>query len=681
MTNKTRGQPLTGDVAMAPPSKPVMPGFSGEEAALPAPESKARRRTIHVAAVFALAVSIAYLSWRVGFTFGSLWLAIPLWLLELHAVVGLFLFTFSLWDIDSAVIPPPVLQTDQRIAVLIPTYNEPSEVLLPTVAAAVALEPAHETWVLDDGHRPWVREMATSLGARYLTREKNDHAKAGNLNNALEYIDADLLAILDADHVVMPGFLTNTIGYFNDPKIAVVQTPQDFYNVDSFEHGRNRSWFWRDRRAISFNEQRLFYRAIQPGKNRWGAAFWCGTNAVVRAKALRDVGGVAFETVTEDIHTTIRMHRRGWHTMYHNEVLARGLAARDADQYQSQRLRWGTGAMQLLHTEHPLTGPGLTPTQRIAYAATILGWFDAWRTLGYVLIPFAVIFTGASPIHAGALTFALAFGVTFIVQRVALALLSRGYAPMGLATLFEFIRLQITMTATLSYLRPGERPFQVTAKKGADVRHRNDAPWLLWLLLALTGAAAIWFALSLTGATGVTYSVRWTVYGAAFWATVNAALLIAAIERIRSDRFATDRRTAVRLQIAGDVLVDSLTTHLIDISMGGALVRAEGAIPEGVVHELTFHFEGGSSDALNCIERSRQLVGGGGTVLSLQFADHQDRAISSLAVGLFQGMTLSNDDIANGKHIDREPRGLVKNPYRFSRTSQTGAALTGSTAQ
>jgi cellulose synthase (UDP-forming) len=552
------------------------------------------------------------------------------------------LFTFSLWDIDSAVVPPPVVHTDLRIAVLIPTFNEPSEVLLPTVAAAVALEPAHDTWILDDGHRPWVREMAASLGARYLSREKNDHAKAGNLNNALEYIDADLVAILDADHVVMPRFLTNTIGYFDDPRIAIVQTPQDFYNVDSFEHGPNRSWFWRDRRAVSFNEQRLFYRAIQPGKNRWGAAFWCGTNAVVRASALRDVGGVAIETVTEDIHTTIRLHRRGWHTIYHNEVLARGLAARDADQYQSQRLRWGTGAMQLLHTEHPLTGPGLTLPQRVAYAATILAWFDAWRTLGYVLIPLAVVFTGASPIHAGALTFALAFGVTFFSQRVALALLSRGYAPLGIATLFEFIRLQTTMTATLSYLRPGERSFQVTAKEGAGARHRNDAPWLLWLLVALSGAAATWFVLTLAGVTGMSYPVRWTVYGAAFWATVNATLLIAAIERIRSDRFATDRRTAVRHQIAGNVLIDSHATHLIDISIGGALVLTKGAIPDNFVHEMKLRFEGGAPIALNCVERSRQSVGGRGSLLSLQFVDHQDLEISSLAVGLFQGMAFSN---------------------------------------
>ena len=460
-------------------SKGVLSAFSTGDGAFPAPESARRRFVVRASAIVALTVSVAYLIWRVSFTLGTLWLAIPLWLLEVHAVVGLGLFTFSLWDLDASQIPAPVTSTDRRISLLIPTYNEPSEVLLPTIAAAVALAPVHETWVLDDGERPWVRDLALTLGARYLARTNHRHAKAGNLNHVLGLIDADLVAILDADHVASPDFLTHTIGYFSDPSIAVVQTPQDFYNVSSFEHGANRSWFWRHRRGTAFNEQRLFYRAIQPGKNRWGAAFWCGTNAVVRASALRDVGGVATETVTEDIHTSIRLHRRGWHTVYHNEVLAHGLAARDAEQYQAQRLRWGTGAMQLLHAEHPITGPGLNLRQRAAYATTILGWFDAWRTLGYVLVPLAVLFSGASPIHARALTFVLAFGLTLLTQRLAIAMLSRGYAPAGLATLFEFVRLQTTMAATLSYLRPGERPFTVTAKRGADGRHRHQAPWLL----------------------------------------------------------------------------------------------------------------------------------------------------------------------------------------------------------
>jgi cellulose synthase/poly-beta-1,6-N-acetylglucosamine synthase-like glycosyltransferase len=619
--------------------------LSGGELALPPPESASRKRVIHLAACVALTASVAYLIWRVGFTLGSdLWISIPLWLLELHAVVGLVLFTFSLWDLDSGVIPAPVEVTDLRVAVLIPTFNEPIEVLLPTVAAAVALEPHHETWVLDDGNRPWARDLADSLGARYLARTEHDHAKAGNLNNALRHIDVDLVAVLDADHVVTGDFLTHTLGYFVDPKVAVVQTPQDFYNVNSFEHDRNRSWFWRERRSVDFNEQRLFYRAIQPGKNRWGAAFWCGTNAVVRTSALRDVGGVAHETLTEDIHTTIRMHRLGWRTVYHNEVVARGLAARDAEQYQSQRLRWGTGAMQLLHTEHPLTGPGLTLGQRVAYATTILGWFDAWRTLGYILVPLTVVMTGANPIHASSVDFALAFGATFLLQRMALALLSRGYAPLGMATLFEFVRLQTTMSATLSYLRGGERIFRVTAKDGANERRRNEAPGLLWILLGLTGLAAVWFGCTLAGLTVVTYHVRWTVYGAAFWMVFNAAMLTAAIVRIRSDRFATDRRSSVRLKIGGRVHIDDKPAHLLDVSVGGALVRSDDVTATGGLHELRIHFVGDDDIVLWAEERSRQLVGDGGALVSFMFTENQEAEIGRMAVRLFGGKRGSREE-------------------------------------
>ena len=627
------------DGASAP--RVVLSVFSTGDGALPAPESPRRRFVVRASAVTALAVSVSYLTWRVGFTLGTAWLAIPLWLLEVHAVAGLGLFTFSLWDLDDSVVPAPVASTDWRIAVLIPTYNEPNEVLLPTIAAATALQPAHETWVLDDGGRPWVRDLAVTLGAQYLAREEHRHAKAGNLNHAIEHVDADLVAILDADHVASPEFLTHTLGYFDDPTIAIVQTPQDFYNVGSFEHGPNRSWFWRLRRGTSFNEQRLFYRAIQPGKNRWGAAFWCGTNAVVRTRALRDVGGVATETVTEDIHTSIRLHRRGWHTVYHNEVLAHGLAARDAEQYQSQRRRWGTGAMQLLHVEHPITGPGLNVRQRIAYAATILGWFDAWRTLGYILVPLAVLFSGASPIHARATTFLLAFGATLLAQRLAIAMLSRGYAPAGLATLFEFVRLQTTLAATLSYLRTGERPFAVTAKEGSDQRRRARAPWLLWLLLGLSVIAGAWFTLSVAGLTPVTYSVRWTVYGAAFWTLVNAVLLAAAIHRIRSDQFATDRRTGVRQHVEGDVQVDGAPAHLLDVSIGGALVRTGVTVAGRSRHVLTMTFTGDQVVRLACEERSRQTVGNEGNIVSFQFRPGQDREIGRLAVALFGASELT----------------------------------------
>src|SRR5450759_496100 len=200
------------------------------DAAIPLRESPRRRAMIRSVAVAALALSAGYRTWRGLFTLdvGAAWLSVPLYVLEIHAAFGLFLFTLSLWDIDVRPTIGPTLTTAHRVAVLIPTYNEGREILLPTVAAAVSMRVDHETWVLDDGNRPDVQRMAEELGAHYLARPTHEHAKAGNLNHAL--------GIVDAEHVSHPDFLVRTLGYFDDPRLALVQTPQDFYNRSSFEH-------------------------------------------------------------------------------------------------------------------------------------------------------------------------------------------------------------------------------------------------------------------------------------------------------------------------------------------------------------------------------------------------------------------------------------------------------------
>jgi cellulose synthase/poly-beta-1,6-N-acetylglucosamine synthase-like glycosyltransferase len=603
---------------------------------LPPPETALHRRATHLVAIAALLASASYLTWRAAFTLGAdLWISIPLVLLEIHAAIGLALFTFSLWDLDALEPPPPAEDTGLRVAVLVPTYNEPREILLPTVAAATALSPRHETWVLDDGNRDWVRRLAEELGARYLARAERTHAKAGNINHALRHLDADVVAILDADHVAAEGLLERTLGYFADPAVAVVQTPQDFYNVDSFEHGRNRSWFWPARRPSAFSEQRLFYRALQPGKNRWDAAFWCGTNALVRVTALREVGGVAHETVTEDIHTTVRLHRAGWSTAYHNEVLAYGLAARSADEYRAQRVRWGTGAMQLLRLERPLTGRGLTLPQRLAYATTLLGWFDAWRTLGFLLVPVLVLFTGAVPIQASPEAFFAAFGATFLLHRVALSVLSRGNAPQGMALLFELVRMQSSLGATLTWLRRRGRSFEVTAKQAADRRRRVPAPSLLRILLLATLAAVVWFGLTLEGLTPVTYRVPWTAYGALAWGSLNAALTVAAIARVSSQRFASDRRAGARVRTDQEARLDGFPARLLDVSAGGALVHSDHPLAaEGGRHMLSLPNAGGDI-TLAAHERSRRAAGADGTLVGLQFLPGQDAELARLAVAVF----------------------------------------------
>lgn len=611
-----------------------MPRFPGHER--PAPESAARRRLIHVVSILAVLATAAYLAWRIGFTINlsAWWVALPLLALEVHNAVGLVMFTVALWDVDAGPRVGPRHTTDLRIAVLISTYDEPEDVILPTIAAAVALQPAHETWVLDDGRRPSVRRLAAELGARYLTRPDNKNAKAGNLNHALESIEADLVAVLDADHIAQPCFLRNTLGYFDDPGVALVQTPQDFYNLDSFEHQARGG-------AKLFNEQAIFYRVIAAAKNRWGAAFWCGTGAVVRTKALRSVGGVAIGTVTEDIHTTIRLHRQGWKTVYHNEVLARGIAARTASEYLLQRRRWATGAMQVLRSERPLTGPGLTFGQRLGYAATLWAWFDSWRSLGYLLLPVVVIATGGVPIRASIVVFGPLFLSVLAVQFVALRLLARGHYPPVLSILFELLRMPAVLAGTLALVRDRSRAFQVTPKGAAAAqgRPRGAVPTLTVGLLGLSAAALVWFALTVVGLTPLDYGEPGVVVSACAFLAGNATLLAAAARRVRQLRFAPERRAGIRLPVLLQGTVDGVPCALLDLSLTGARVVADETDEARLGDEVTLSMgPAGSTIRLRCVVRRHTATGYlRESELGVEFSGGQSEVLGRLAVLLLAG--------------------------------------------
>ncbi len=600
-----------------------------DRAALPPTEPTRRLLLTRGIAVLALLATLTYLGWRAFFTLNldGWYLSVPMLVLEIHAAVGLGLFTFSLWDVDRR----PALHDPDRnlsVAVLIPTYNEGPEILLPTIAAAIALEPAHQTWVLDDGNRAEVAELAAALGARYLARPTHEHAKAGNLNYALARLEADVVAVLDADHVARPGFLLRTLGYFRDPRVAVVQTPQDFYNVTSFEHGTGSPL------GEPFHEQTLFYRLLQPGKNRWNGAFWCGTNAVVRTSALAEIGGAATETITEDIHTTIRLHRRGWKTVYHNEVLAKGLAASDAAQYQLQRNRWGTGAMQVLRVENPLAVSGLSLGQRLAYAATLLGWFDAWRTLGLLLLPPLVLLTGEVPILADGATFVAAFAVTYGLQQLAMYRLGRGaYRPI-LSTVFELVRMTPNMVATLNLVVPRAPRFSVTPKgRTATNRGRTPAPRPLLAVMGFSVVAGATYVLTLIGLVHIDYRYDWAAVGAFAWLVVNFGLVVIAVRRVRSLRFAAERRSAVRFAVDTPGWVDAAPVTIQDLSVGGALLAAREPLIEREAHVLTFELPTGVA-SLWANVRSTQRGPSGEMLYAFEFeaGQHTSRALVSRAI-------------------------------------------------
>ena len=599
--------------------------------ALPDPEPRLRRLVVRGIAIGALVASVTYLTWRATATLDLAvwWASIPLLMLEIHATLGLALFAFSMWDLDRRPAHRDVRSTLLRVAVLVPTHEEGIETLLPTIAAARAIRLRHETWVLDDGARPEVERLARSLGVRYLARTEHAHSKAANVNHALSVVDADLIAILDADHVADRNLLVRTVGYFDDPRVALVQTPQAFYSDDSVEHDAAAGE--RER----FHEQALLCRMLQAGKNRWGGALWCGTGAVVRVAALRDVGGIATDTSTEAIRTTIRLHRHGWRTAYHDEVLARGLAAGDADTDQLQRLRWGTGAMQVLRRESPLWVSGLTLPQRLSYAATLLGWFDAWRMLGFAILPMVVVLTGAVPIRTDPRTLATAFMATFLLQQLALLALSRGCRRPVLSIVFDLVRMSSTLRATQTlgtrrgpaFVGPPESPPGVA-------RTRDRVPLPLRALLVASLLSASWFALTLLGRTFVTYAEPGAVTAAFCWLLLNVALVCLAILRIRSRRHAPERRASVRYDVALPALLGDFAAEARDVSAAGARVVAGTEIVPGSKVRLVLSSPG-KPLVLRAVVRSVRRDPRGGLVHGLEFLPGQHRARARLALFLF----------------------------------------------
>lgn len=413
------------------------------------------RRTACVAAGL---IGCFYVTWRALATLNhdALWFAIPLWLAEAYGLVASTLFYYAVWDTTPPHRPEDGVQ--RTIDVFIPSYNEPVWMVRRTLVGALAMRRPHTTWLLDDGRRPEMEALARELGCGYITRGDNAGAKAGNLNNAMRLTGGELIAVFDADHVPLPDFLDRVAPYFADERLAFVQTPQEYYNVDSFQHLGTRAG------RGAWHEQSLFYRVIQPGKSRRNAAFFCGSCGVIRRAALDEVGGFATETITEDLHTSMRIHARGWKSLYHNEVLALGLAAQTATPYHLQRLRWGQGTMQALRREGVWRLRGLTLHQRVNYFASALHYFDGVQRLMFYIAPALAVSTGILPIHADPAPFAAAMVGYYGTSFVAFKLSGRGYAMFLATEVYHMVRFYTYIRALAGLVVRRRLRFNVSPK-------------------------------------------------------------------------------------------------------------------------------------------------------------------------------------------------------------------------
>ncbi|HEV7400778.1 MAG TPA: cellulose synthase catalytic subunit, partial [Solirubrobacterales bacterium] len=409
-------------------------------------------------AIVALLWGIGYLTWRIGWSgegaspvaFGMLLMT------EIYGLWALGTLAWFSWSRPAAV--RPAATPGRSVDVYVCTYDEPTEVVSATLAGCRALTYPHTTYLLDDGRRPEMEELATLAGARYLTRPDNSHAKAGNINAALQRTEGELVLMLDADHVPMPDALDAMVGYFDDERMALVQSPHDFFNHDSVQHY-----------VVGRHEQSLFYRVVCPGKDRHGAAYWCGSAALIRRGALLEIGGVATETIAEDFHTTIRMLRHGWKSRYHDEVLVQGLAPHDLDSYLLQRDRWARGNLAVFTLpESPLRARELRPLQRLSYFASLAAYLAPPMRLLLLLTLALVMWTGELPMKISVVALGALWLPYLALNLGAGAALARGFMRIGETAHYELLTMEIYTRALRCAVLPARTKFKVTPKQGND---------------------------------------------------------------------------------------------------------------------------------------------------------------------------------------------------------------------
>ncbi|MGF1479241.1 MAG: glycosyltransferase [Cyanophyceae cyanobacterium] len=503
------------------------------------PQPRLWSRTLIV--VILLILLIRYLLWR---SLSTLNLSDPLngiFSLGLFALELLVLFSSGLQLFLMLNVKDRRRETEQvavqvadgsfnpTVDILIPTYDEPAFILRRTVIGAQAIEYEPKTvYLLDDTRRPEIAQLAAELGCEYLTRPDNRHAKAGNLNHAIPLTQGEFITVFDADFVPTQNFLQRTLGFFQDRNVALVQTPQSFYNTDPIARNLGLE-------DVLTPEEEVFYRQLEPIKDGAGSVVCSGTSFVVRRCALETIGGFVTDSLSEDYFTGIRLSAQGFRLVYLDEKLSAGLAAENIAAHATQRLRWSRGTLQAFFIQsNPLTIPGLNFLQRLAHLEGLLHWFTSIANVAFLLMPLAYAFLAIIPLRATVpevLYFFLPYYLTQLLvfswlnERSRSAILSGVY---GLVLTFP-----LALTVSQAMLRPFSKGFKVTPKGTKSDRYFFNwgLAWPLLMLFIFT-AVSLWMNLC-AGAVAEMHgmpaaqmrgiSIGW------IWSTYNLLILGAAL--------------------------------------------------------------------------------------------------------------------------------------------------------
>ncbi|HEX8169766.1 MAG TPA: glycosyltransferase [Thermoanaerobaculia bacterium] len=291
---------------------------------------------------------------------------------------------YNVFHVDQPDVVPP--RDGLRVAIFTTAApGEPYEMFVRTLAAARAVAYPHTTYLLDDTRDPRLRALCEEMGAVHMELLDIPGAKAGKINAALQRTGEDFIVVLDPDHVPFPQFLDRVLGYFDDEQVGFVQVAQAYGNARESFVARGAA-----------EQTYAFYGPIMQGMYGTGTAVAIGANCTFRRTALESIGGHGLG-LAEDLVTSIRLHARGWKSVYVPEVLSRGLVPADLDSYLRQQLKWSRGVYEVLFREYPRAFRRLSAYQKISYFMIGSYYLVGVTSLIFLAVPLIYLFFGRQP--------------------------------------------------------------------------------------------------------------------------------------------------------------------------------------------------------------------------------------------------------------------------------------------
>ncbi len=524
-------------------------------------------------AVFTSLTQLAYIVWRIGFTlpiFSVVGMIVGVILVGMETLGFFQSLTYHLLFIKKPLSETKRIETLDRypmVDIMIPTYNEPVRIIKRTVAGASMMKYPKDKlniYVCDDGSRKEVKQICEAYGAHWVTRRRHDNAKAGNLNHCYKTrARGEFSVILDADMVPRNDFLEKTLGYFEDPTIAFVQTPQVFFNPDVFQRNLGLE-------DDIPNEQDFFMEEIQRQREAFDALLFVGSGCVFRRSHLKSIGYIPVGTITEDMATSLLLQDKGYHGVLVTDTFAQGLSAETFADHMVQRMRWCQGNLQVLKRYNPWKMKGLSFMQKEIITDGGIYWLFGLKKMIFTLAPIFFILTGIPVLKADIIWIFLLWLPSFVASMLSMRLFSHKNRSWGWAHIYEMsLGPALAWAALLEMFSFGDKKFAVTPK---GVPHNKThfafnlaLPHLVLAGLSIASLVLIGLRFKTAGpAMMIVYGINafWILYN--LYAIIVSILLCFEKPRVRQyDRLAVNRSIGIRYN--GVYTIGSL----INISEGG----------------------------------------------------------------------------------------------------------------